>query len=70
MPILGDVEEHCELVPTSLNNDATSTDPKLDKIVVLSSDQVVAIFNTNEDKPSYEDDDEIEIEIEDENENV
>ena len=59
---LGNVEEHCGLVPTSLQNDATPTDPILDEVVVLSSDEVVVVLNTNEHEPSYEDEDEFGIE--------
>jgi hypothetical protein len=33
---LGNVEEHCGLVPSSLENDATPIDPILDEVVVLS----------------------------------
>jgi hypothetical protein len=53
---LNNVEEHCELVPTSLENDATPIDPILDEVVVLSNDEVVVALNTNEHEPSYEDD--------------
>jgi hypothetical protein len=63
---LGNVEEHCGLVPRTLDNDATPTDPKLDEVVVLSSDEVVVALNTNEGEPSYEDEDEFGIK-EDEN---
>ena len=59
---LGNVEEQCGLVPASLDNDATPRDPILDEVVVLSSDQVVVVLNTNEDEPSYEDEDEFGIE--------
>ena len=63
---LGNVEEHCELVPSSLDNDATPSDPILDEVVVLSNDQVAVALNANEDEPSYKDEDEFGIE-EDEN---
>ena len=63
---LGNGEKHWELVPTSLNNDVTPTNPILDEIVVLNSDEVVVALNTNEDEPFYEDEDEFGIE-EDEN---
>ena len=49
-----------------LENDATPTDPILDEVVVLSSDEVVVALNTNEHEPSFEDEDEFGIE-EDEN---
>ena len=61
---LGNVEEHCGLVSAPL--DATPTDPILDEVVVLSSNEVVVAFNTNEHEPSYENEDEFGIE-EDEN---
>jgi hypothetical protein len=54
------------LVPESLENDATPTDPILDEVVILSNDEVVVALNTNEHEPSYEDEDEFGIE-EDEN---
>jgi len=63
---LGNVGEHCGLVPTSLENDATPTHPILDEVVVLSNYEVVVALNTNEHEPSYEDEDEVGIE-EDEN---
>jgi hypothetical protein len=63
---LGNIEEHCGLVPTSLENDATPTDPILDEVVVLSTNEVVVALNRNEHEPSYEDEDEFGIE-EDEN---
>ena len=59
---LGNVEEYCGLVPTSLDNNVTPTNPILvDEVVILSSDQVVVALNTNEDEPSYEDEDEFGI---------
>ena len=63
---LGNVEEHCGLVPASLENDATPIDPILDEVVVLSSDEVVVALNRNVHELSYEDEDEFGIE-EDEN---
>jgi hypothetical protein len=45
---LGNVEENCGLVPTSLENDATPIDPILDEVVVLSSDEVVVVLDRNE----------------------
>ena len=45
------------MVSASLDNDATPTNPILDEVVVLSSDQMVVALNTNEDEPSYEDED-------------
>ena len=59
---LGNVEDHCGLVPTSLDNDATPTYPILNEVVVWNSDQVVVGLNTNDDEPSYEDEDEFGIE--------
>jgi len=59
---LDNVEEHCKLVPTSLDNNATPTDPILDEIVVLSNDEIIIALNTNEDEPSYEDKDKFGIE--------
>lgn len=59
---MGNVEEHCRLVQTSLDNDATPTDPILHEVVVLSSDEMVVAFNTNEDELSYRYEDEFEIE--------
>ena len=59
---LGNFEEHCDLVPASLENDATPTDPILDEIVVLSSNKVVVALNTNDREPSFEDEDEFGIE--------
>ena len=59
---LSNVEEHCGLVPASLENDAIPTDPILVEVVVLSSDKVVVVLNTNEHEPSYEDEDEFGIE--------
>jgi hypothetical protein len=47
-PFLGNVGEHCGLVPTSLENDATPTHPILDEVVVLSNYEVVVALNTNE----------------------
>jgi hypothetical protein len=55
---LGNVEEHCELVPASLENDATPIDPILDEVVVLSNNEVIVALNTNEHESSFEDDDE------------
>ena len=52
---LGNFEEHCGLVPTSAENDATPTNPIVDEVVVLSNDEVVVALNTNEHEPSYED---------------
>ena len=46
----GNVEEHCGLIPQSLDNDATPIDPKLDEVVILSSDQGVVALNTNDDE--------------------
>ena len=64
---LGNVEMHFRLVPQALDNDATPIDPKLDEIVVLSSDELIVVMNTNMDEPpSYEYEDEFGIE-EDEN---
>jgi hypothetical protein len=63
---LRNVGEHCGLVPPSLENDVTPTDPILDEVVVLSSDEVVVALNTNEHELSFEDEDEFGIE-EDEN---
>lgn len=54
---LGNVEEHCRLIPTSVENDVTPTDLILDKVVVLSIDEVIVALNTNENKLSYEDED-------------
>ena len=45
---LGNVEENCGLVPSSLENDATPIDPILDEVVVLSNDEVVIALNKNE----------------------
>jgi hypothetical protein len=59
---LGNVEEHCTLVPTSLNNDAIPTDSILDEVVVLSRDEMIVALNTNEDEFSYEDEVEFGIE--------
>lgn len=59
---MGNVEEHCRLVQTSLDNDATPTDPILHEVVVLSSDEMVVALNTNEDELSYRYEDEFEIE--------
>ena len=50
------------MVPTSLENDATPTDPILDEVVVLSNDEVVVALNTNEHEMSYENEDEFGIE--------
>ena len=51
-----------ELIPQSLDNDATPNIPKLDQVMILSSDQVVVVLNTNEEEPSYEDECDVEIE--------
>jgi hypothetical protein len=59
---LGNVEEHCGLVPASLDDDATPTDPILDEVVVLSSNEVVVALNTNEHESPFEDEDDFEIE--------
>jgi hypothetical protein len=48
-------------VPASLENDATPTDPILDEVVVLSSNEVVVALNTNEHEPSFEGEDEFGI---------
>lgn len=37
-----------------LDEDKTSIDPKLNEVVVSSSDRVVVVFNKNEDESSYE----------------
>ena len=50
--------DHCGLKPTSFENDATPTDPMLDEVVALSSDEVLAILNTYDHEPSSEDEDE------------
>lgn len=63
---LGNVEMYFGLVPQALDNDATPFDPKLDEIVVLSSDELIVVMNTNMDEPSYEYENEFGIE-EDEN---
>jgi hypothetical protein len=63
---LGNVEEHCELVPASIEKDTTPTDPILDEVVVLSINEVIVALNTNEHEPSFQDEDEFGIE-EDEN---
>ena len=62
---LDNIGEHCGLKPISLDNDATPTDPKLDGIVVLSSDEVVVVLNTNKHEPSYEDKNEVGFEKDD-----
>ena len=59
---LGNVEEHCGLIPTSLDNDATPTNLILDEVVILSSDKMVVALNANEDEPSYEAEDEFGVE--------
>ena len=56
------VEEHCDLMPASLENDATPTDPILDEVVVLSSNEVVVAQNTNEHESPFEDEDDFGIE--------
>ena len=59
---LGNVEDHRGLVPATLKNDATPTDPILDEVVVLSNNEVVVALNTNEHEPLFEDEDEFGIE--------
>ena len=54
------------MVSVSLENNATPTNTLLDEVVVLSSDKIVVVLNTNEYEPSYEDEDEVGLE-EDEN---
>ena len=55
---VGNVQEHYGLVPASLEKDATPTDPILDEVVVLSSNEVIVALNTNDHEPSFEDEDE------------
>ena len=62
---LGNIGEHCDLKPTSLEIDATPTDPILNEVVVLSSDEVVVTLNTNKLEPSNED--EVEVGLEEDN---
>ena len=45
-----------------IKNDATPTDPMLDEVVALSSDEVLAALNTNDHEPSSEDKDEAALE--------
>ena len=59
---LSNIRKYCGLKPSSLDNDATPTDPIIDEVVVLSSDEVVVALNTNEHEPSYEDKDEVGLE--------
>ena len=56
---VGNIREYCGLKLTSLDNDVTSTDPILDEVVVLNSDEVVVDLKTNEHEPSYEDENEV-----------
>ena len=50
-------KNHCGL----LDKDTTSIDPKLNEVMVLSSGQVLEVFNTNEEESSYEDENDIGI---------
>ena len=59
---LGNIGEHCGLKPTSLENNAIPTDPILDEVVILSSDEVVVALTTNEHEPSYEEEDQVGLE--------
>ena len=54
--------DHCELKSTSLECDATPTDPILDDVVALSSDDVLVALNTYDHEPSSEDEDEVALE--------
>ena len=57
--------DHCGLKPTSLENDAISSDPMLDEVVVLSRDEVLAASNTDDHEPFSEDKDEAAFEEDD-----
>ena len=46
----------------TLENDATPSDPILDEIVALSSDEVLVALNIDDYKPSSEDDDKAALE--------
>ena len=56
------MKDHCGLKPTSLENDATPTDPILDEVVALSSDDMLAALNTDDHESSFEDEDETALE--------
>ena len=59
MPIFRQYWRTLWINTTLLDNDAIPTDPRLDKVVVLSSYEVVIALNTNEHEPSYDDEDEV-----------
>ena len=56
---LDNIGEHRTLKPRLLEYGVTPINPRLDEVVVLSSDEVVVVLYTNEHEPSYKDKDEV-----------